>query len=191
MSLKYNFVEPTRQDGMSTNVKQFAFYHIFDLAWPFLLNQTFERQRKREEEKKFEVLGLLLLFSCWVVYDSLWPHRLQQARLPCPSLSPGVCSNPCRMSQWCHSTISSSCLLFSACLQSFPASGSFPMSQLFASGGQSIRASASVHPVNIQGWFPLGLTDFRIMQQKTNRIGWQVPIRGLILTTKSWWITSI
>ena len=75
MSLKYNFVEPTRQDGMSTNVKQFAFYHIFDLAWPFLLNQTFERQRKREE-KKFEVLGLLLLFSCWVVYDSLWPHRL-------------------------------------------------------------------------------------------------------------------
>ena len=160
MSLKYNFVEPTRQDGMSTNVKQFAFYHIFDLAWPFLLNQTFERQRKREEEKKFEVLGLLLLFSCWVVYDSLWPHRLQQARLPCPSLSPGVCSNPCRMSQWCHSTISSSCLLFSACLQSFPASGSFPMSQLFASGGQCIgaSASASVLPMNTQDCFPLGWT---------------------------------
>ena len=91
--------------------------------------------------------------------NSLWPHGLQHARLPFPSLSVGVCSNSFPLSWWCHPTISSFIVLFS-CLQSFPASGSFPMSQLFASGGQSIGASASVLPVNIQGWFPLGLTSF-------------------------------
>ena len=82
------------------------------------------------------------------------------ARLPCPSLSPWACSNSCPWSQWCHPTISSSVAPFSSCPQSFPASGSFPLSQSFASGGQSIRASASVSvlPMNIQGWFPLGLT---------------------------------
>ena len=92
--------------------------------------------------------------------DSLWPHELQHTRLPCPSLSPRVCSNACPLSWWCHPTISSSVAPFSSCLQSFPASGSFPMSQFFASGGQSIgtSASASVLPVNIQGWFPLGFT---------------------------------
>ena len=91
--------------------------------------------------------------------DSLWPHGLQHTRLPCPSLSPGVCSNLCPVSQWCHPTISSSVIPFS-CSQSFSASKSFPMSQLFASGGQSIGVSASelVLPTNIQGWFPLGLT---------------------------------
>ena len=80
--------------------------------------------------------------------------------VPCPSLSPGICSNSCPLSQWCHPTISSSIAPFSSCPQSFPASGSFPMSPLFASGGQRIRAStsASVLPVNIQGWFLLGLT---------------------------------
>ena len=82
-------------------------------------------------------------------------------RLPCPSLSPGVCSNSCPLSQWCQPTVSSSVTLFSSCPQSFPSSGSFPMSWFFASGGQSIGAlaSASVLPMNIQGWFPLGLTD--------------------------------
>ena len=92
--------------------------------------------------------------------DSLWPHGLQHARFPCPSPSPRVCSNSCPLSQWYHPTISSSVIPFSSCLQSFPASGSFPMSWLSASGGQSIgaSASASVLPVNIQGWFPLGLT---------------------------------
>ena len=81
-------------------------------------------------------------------------------RLPCPSLSPGVCSNSCPFSQWCHPTISSSVACFFSCLQSFPASGSFTMSLLFASGSQSIGASAfaSVLPMNIQDWFPLGLT---------------------------------
>ena len=89
--------------------------------------------------------------------DSLWPHGLQHARPPCPSPTPRVYSNSCSLSWWCHPAVSSSVALFS-CPQSFPASGSFPMSWLFASGDQSIRASASVLPVNIQGWFPLGLT---------------------------------
>ena len=102
----------------------------------------------------------LLLFTCSVMSDSLWPHGPCHARLPCPSLSPGMCSNSCPLSRWCHPTISSSVTPFSSCLQSFPASRPFPMSQLFASGGQSIGAwtSASVLPMNIQGWFPLGLT---------------------------------
>ena len=99
----------------------------------------------------------LLLFSRWVMLGSLWPHGLQHARLTYPSPSPRACSKSCPLSQWCHPTISSSVIPFSSCLQSFPASGSFPiMSRLFASGDQSIGASASVLPINIQDWFPLG-----------------------------------
>ena len=92
--------------------------------------------------------------------DSLLPHRLQHTRLPCPSLSPRVRSNSCLLNQWCHPTISSSVTPISSCPQSFPASGSFPVSQLFTSGGRSIGAAAlaSVLPVNVQDWFPLGLT---------------------------------
>ena len=102
---------------------------------------------------------LLLLFSCSVMSDSLQPNGLQHTRLPCPSLSPRVCSNSCPSSWWCHPTISSSVNPFS-CLPSFPASGSFLMSRFFASGSQILgaSASASVLPMNIQGWFPLGLT---------------------------------
>ena len=103
----------------------------------------------------------LCCFCCCSVAKScatLSPHGLQHTKLPCPSLSPGVCSNSCPLSQWCHPTISSSVAPFSSCPQSFPASGSLPMSQLFTSGGQSIGASASVLQMNIQGWFPLGLT---------------------------------
>ena len=98
-----------------------------------------------------------LLFSRSVVSNSLWPHGLQHARLPGPSLSPGVCSNPCPLSQCCCLTISSSASPFSSCLQSFWASGSFWTSQFFASGGQSIGTSALalVLPISIQGWFPL------------------------------------
>ena len=107
-------------------------------------------------------------FSCSVVSNSLWPHGLQHARLPCPSTTPGACSNLCPLSQWCHPTISSSVVPFSSCLQSFSASRSFPMSQFFASGGQSIgvSASASVLPMNIQDWFPLGLTSLISSQSK-------------------------
>ena len=100
--------------------------------------------------------------------DSLRPHGLQHARLPCPSPTPGACSNSCPLSQWGHPTISSSVIPFSSCLPSFPASGSFPISQFFTSGGQSIAvsASASVLPVNIQDWFPLGGTGWISLQSK-------------------------
>ena len=125
-----------------------------------------------------------LLFSHSVVSDSLWPHRLQHTRLPCPSSSPGACSNSCSLNQWCHlsfspslhsplsDAISSSVIPFSSCLQSFPASGSFPMSQLFVSGGQSIGASAlaSVLPVNIQDWFPLGWTGWILQSEGLSRV---------------------
>ena len=110
----------------------------------------------------------LLLFSCSVVSNSLQPHGLQHARLPCPSPSPRVCWNLCPFSWWCHPTISSSVMPFSSYLQSFPASGSFPVSQLFASGGPSIETSAlSVLPMNIQGSFPLGLTGLILAVQGT------------------------
>ena len=95
---------------------------------------------------------------------SLWPHGLQHTRLPCPSLSPGVYLDSCPLSQWCHPTISSSVVPFSSCLQSF--SGSFSMSQLFTSGGQRIGASASAFPMNIQDWFPLGLTALISLKSK-------------------------
>ena len=98
-------------------------------------------------------------FSRSVMSHSLWPHGLQHTRPPCPSPTPGAYSRSCPLSQWCHPTILSSVIPFS-CLQSFPASGSFPISQFFISGGQSIGISAlpSVLPMNIQDWFPLGWT---------------------------------
>ena len=107
-------------------------------------------------------------FSHSVLSHSLGPHGLQHTRLPCPSPAPGVCSNSSTSSQWCHPAISSSVVPFSSCLQSFPVSGSFPMSQFFTSGGQSIgvSASASVLPVNIQDWFPLGWTDWISLESK-------------------------
>ena len=107
-------------------------------------------------------------FSCSVVSDSLWPHGLQRTRPPCPSPTPGACSNSCPLNWWCHPTISSSVALFSSYPQPFPASESFPISQFFASGGHSIgaSASASVLPMNIQDWFPLGLTGWISLQSK-------------------------
>ena len=98
-------------------------------------------------------------FSRSVISDSLRPHGMQHARPPSPSPVPAACSNLCPSSQWSHPTISSSVVPFSSCPQSFPASGSFPMSQFFTLGGQSIGASAPVLPINTQNWFPLGLTD--------------------------------
>ena len=99
-------------------------------------------------------------FSCSVMSNSLQPHELQHTRPPYPSPTVGVYPNPCPLSRWCHPTISSSLVPFSSCPQSFPASGSFPKSQFFTSGGQSIGASTStsVLPMNIQHWFPLGWT---------------------------------
>ena len=121
--------------------------------------------------------------------DSLWPHGLQHTGLPCPSPSPTVCSNACPLSRWCHPAISSSVIPFS-CLQSCPASGSFPISQLFASGGQTIGASASILPMNIQGWFPLGLTGLISLTSKglsrvfSNTIVWK---HQLFSTQPSLW----
>ena len=103
-------------------------------------------------------------FSGSVMSDSLWPHEPQHARPPCPSPTPGVYSNSCPWSQWCHPAISSSAVPFSSCPQSLPASGSFPMSQLFAWGGQSI--GVSVLPMNTQDWSPLGWTGWISSQSK-------------------------
>ena len=107
-------------------------------------------------------------FSHSVVSDSLQPHESQHARPHCPSQTPGVYSNTCPLSQWCHLAISSSVIPFSSCPQSLPASGSFPVSQLFARGGQSIgvSASASVLPMNTQDWSALGWTDWIFLQSK-------------------------
>ena len=107
-------------------------------------------------------------FTRSVMSDSLWPHGLQPAKLPCPSPTPGAYSNSCPLSWWCHPTISSSVFPFFSRLQSFLSSGSFQMSQFFASGGQSINlpASASVLPMNIQEWFALGWTSLISLQSK-------------------------
>ena len=133
----------------SLRLQLFEWFHYF---WGFLLGLELSS----------------IQFSCSVMSNSSQPHGLQHTRLPCPSPTPGACSDSCPSCWWCHPTISSSAAHF-FCLQSFPASGSFPMSQFFASGGQSIRnsASASVFPMNIQGWFPLGLTDLILAVQRT------------------------
>ena len=111
-------------------------------------------------------------FSNSIVSDCLWPNGLQHARPPCPSPIARAYSNSCPLSKWCHPTISSSVVPFSSCPQSFPASGSFQMSQLFPSGSQSISisASTSVLPVNIQSWFPLGWTGWISLQPKGTRV---------------------
>ena len=118
--------------------------------------------------KSFHVYKGSVKFSRSVMSDSLRPHRLQHTRPPCPSPTPGVYSNSCPSSQWCHPAISSSVIPFSSCFQSFPASGSFPMSQFFTSSGQSIgvSASASVLPMNTQDWSPLGWTSWISLQSK-------------------------
>ena len=112
--------------------------------------------------------GVTVQFSCSVVSDSLWPHEQQHVRPPCPSPTLRVHPNPCPLSQWCHLAISSSVVPFSSCPQSFPASGSFQMSQLSASGGQSIgvSTSTSVPPMDTQDWSPLGWTGWISLQSK-------------------------
>ena len=126
--------------------------HPSSFLFPVLL-QHIEKDSKDRDWNQIQ-------FSCSVMSDFLQPYGLQHTRLPCPSPTPRACSNSHPSSWWYHPTISSSVIPFSSCLQSFPASGSFPRSQFFASGGQSIgtSASASVLPMNIQDWFPLGLT---------------------------------
>ena len=133
-------------------------------------------------------------FSRSVVSDSLRPHGLQHARLPCPSPTCRAFSNSCPLSQWCHPTISSSVIPFSSCLQSFPAWGSFPMSRLFSSG-HSIGAStsASILPMNIQSWFPLRLTDLIfLLCKKLSRLFSSTTVRRhqFFSTQPSLWSNS-
>ena len=125
----------------------------------YVLNFWCESQRKTLSSVQF---------SCSVVSDALQPHGLQHTRPPCPTPTPGVYPNSCPLRQWCHPAISSSVIPFSTCTQSFPASGSFQMSQLFTSGGQSIgvSASASVLPMNTQDWSPLGWTGWISLNSK-------------------------
>ena len=139
-----------------------------------------ERERERE----------WVQFSRWVESSSLWCHKLQHARPPCPSSTPRVHSNPCPLSWWCHPTISSSVVPFSSCPQSLPASGSFPMSQLFASGGQSIgvSASTSVLQMNTQDWSPLGWTGWISLQSKgLSRVKGITKYQSIFLKLLYWW----
>ena len=139
--------------------KHLYFYHLtitivfhiqFDMCLSYLLKNMYQFSSVAQ--------------SC----PTLWPHELQHARPPCPSPTPGVHPNPRPLSRWCHPTISSSVVPFSSCPQTFPASGSFPMSQLFAQGGQSIGVLAltSVLPMNTQDWAPLGWTGWISLQSK-------------------------
>ena len=134
----------------------------------------------------------LLLFSCSVMSNSLQPHGLQHARLPCPSQTPRACSNSCPSIQWCHPTISSSAIPFSSCLQSFPASESFPISPFFTSGDQNITASASVLPMNIRNWFPLGLTGWISLQSNgLSRVIQHHSSKALILWCSAFFIVQL
>ena len=127
-------------------------------------------------------------FSRSVVSDSLWPHELQHARPPCPSPTPGVYSDSCPSSQWCHPAISSSVVPFS-CPQSLPASDSFPMSQLFAWGGPSIGvwASASVLPKNTQGWSPSEWTGWISLESK----GLSRVFSNTTVGKHKWWLLDM
>ena len=139
-----------------------GWYIIIILIWSFLVILNIF----------LSLLGIYIYtsvqFSHPVVSDSLWPHKSKHARPPCPSPTPGVYSNSCPLSQWCHPTISSSVVPFSSCPQSLPASGFFLMNQFFISGGQSIivSTSASVLPMNIQDWFPLGWSGWISLKSK-------------------------
>ena len=140
---------------LDSRFKKYSYYNLSKFFW--FLNM------------KLGVKGINSVhFSSVSESNYLQPHGLQHARLPCPSPTPRACSNSCPSSQWCHPTISSSVTPFSFCLQSFPASGSSPMSRFFASDGQSIgvRASASALPMNIQDWSPLGWTGWISLHSK-------------------------
>ena len=123
--------------------------------------------KEDKQKSRYTICFSSVKFSRSVMSSSLQPHGLQHTRPPCPSPTPGVYPNSCPLSQWCHPIISSSVVPFSSCLQSFPPSGSFQMSQFFTSGDQTIRASASVLPMNIQDWFHLGWTGWISLQSNT------------------------
>ena len=145
--------------------------HSSILAWE--IPEGYSPWGHKESDMTEHACTMICIFSSIqcshsVMSNSLWSHGLQHVRLPCPSPTSGAYSNSCPSSRWCHPAISSSVIPFSSRLQSFPASGSFPMSHFLSSGGQSIgvSASASVLPMNIQDWFPLGWTVFISLQSK-------------------------
>ena len=147
-----------------------------------------DNPRKPESQRPQSQCSMMIVgfssvqFSCSAVSDSLWLHGLQHARPPCPSPTPGVYPNSCPLSWWCHPTISSSVVPFSSCLPSFPASGSFQMSQLFKSGGQNIgiSTSTSVLPMNTQDWSPLGWTGWISLQSKgLSRVFWTSQFKSI------------
>ena len=146
----------------------FPIFAFNTICWENLSEQKTTSTRHKVDSPIHRLCLLSVQFSCSVVSNSLQPHELQHTRLPCPSSTPGVYPSSCPLSQWCHLTISSSVIHFSSCLQSFPTSGSFQMSQLFTSGGQNIRVSAStsVLPMNTQDWFFLGWTGWISLQSK-------------------------
>ena len=152
-------LEPQVEDRLTTIIENNPGPHSFTQQ-TLLAHFGDKSIYKGRQENRDGIALLLLLFNRSVESDPLQPHGRQHARLLCPSLSPRTCSNSCPLSWWCHPIISSSVISFSSCPQSFPASGSFPRSWLFASGGQSTgaSASASVLPMNIQDGFPLGWT---------------------------------
>ena len=151
------------------------YWGVYVSVYYTVITKNFTRFMEMLQKWIFYLYGLhfsSVQFSHSVMSNSLRPHGLapmvQHTRLPCPSPTPGVYSNSCSLSQWCHPIISYSVVPFSSCLQSFPPSGSFPMSQFFTSGGQSIgvSVSASVLPMNIQDWLPLGWTNWIFSQSK-------------------------
>ena len=146
--------------GSSLRVQRFAYVLPLLNSWALKVVPTSAwGQREQTNWGAWKRRSVQLLSSV-----QLRPYRLQHARLPCPSPSPGACSNSCPSSWWCHPIISSSAIPF--CLQSFPASGSFPMNQLFPSGDQSIGASSSASVLPIQDWFPLGWTGWISLQSE-------------------------
>ena len=156
LHLPFSFLFPSSTLCVSVRCFEFLSYLLHEHASYFMYGCFWELSRLRGWIRRAKSVTVVSE-SLRCVWLSMTP-RTTAARLPCASLSSKVCSNSCPSSRWCHSTISSSVAPFSSCLQSFPASGAFPMSRLFTSGGQSIGASASVLPMNIQDWFPLGLT---------------------------------
>ena len=141
-------------------------YQMEEIFWFFRTNHCWLCKQTPVHKALVDIN--LVQFSNSAMSDSLWCHGLQHSRLPCPSPTSRACSNSCPSSRWCHSTISSSVIPFSSCLQSAPASGSFPMSQFFELGGQStgVSASISVLPMNTQDWSPLGWTCWISLESK-------------------------
>ena len=155
--MEKGFSKNNNQLALESSLKVFTLVNLGNSSDSFLNLRTFF-DRTNLFLGTFHIHLFLVLIQSLNCVWSLWPHELQHPRLTSPSLFPWVCSNSYTLSQWCHPTISSSVVPFSSCPQSFPASRSFPMSQFFILGGQSIGASAPVLPINIQDWFPLGLT---------------------------------